>query len=38
MFIADYLDWDRIECSSNGQMRPREDINNDIYTLVKKKD
>ena len=37
IFMSEYLDWDTIKCSSNEQMRSRESINNDIYTLVKKK-
>lgn len=36
IFISRYLDWDTIECSSDGKMRPREEISNQIYTLVKK--
>ena len=37
MFIADYLCWDKIECSDGDKMRPIEDIHEDIYKLVKVK-
>ena len=35
-FIADYLNWNIIECSSNNELRSIEDIHNDVYQLVKK--
>lgn len=37
-FIADYLKWDIIPCSLDGvTFRDRQDINNDVYKLVKQK-
>lgn len=36
LFVANYLSWNIIECSDNGQMRDIRDIHNDIYNLVKK--
>ena len=36
-FIADYLNWEHIECSSRNQMKSIEDIHEDIYTRVRKK-
>lgn len=37
MFVADYLGWNKIKCNNENSMRSIEDINNEIYTLVKKK-
>lgn len=37
MFVADYLNWDRVECSENDKMRSIEDIHDDVYRLVKKR-
>ena len=37
MFIADYLNWDKIECSEGDKMRSIEDIHNDIYKVIGKK-
>lgn len=37
MFVADYLNWEMINCEENGKMRTIEDIHEDIYKLVKKK-
>lgn len=37
MFVADYLSWDKVECSDEDKMRPIEDIHEDIYRLVKKR-
>jgi len=36
VFVADYLDWDIIECSKNGSIRDKQDIHEDVYKLVKK--
>ncbi len=33
-FVANYLDWDIINCSINGEMRSIEDINNEIYKII----
>ncbi len=37
-FLADYFDWDVIECSHNGTIRSREEIHKDVYRLVKARD
>ena len=37
MFVANYLDWDKVECSENDEMRSIEDIHEDVYRLVKKR-
>lgn len=37
MFVADYLNWEMINCESNNVMRTIEDIHEDVYTLIKKK-
>lgn len=37
MFIADYLSWDRIKCNDGDKMRTIEDINEEVYSLVKRK-
>lgn len=37
MFVAEYLDWNIIQCSDGYCMRSREDIHNDIKCLVRKK-
>ena len=38
MFVANYLKWTMIKCDEDGQMRPREDIHEEIYRYVKKMD
>lgn len=37
LFIADYLNWNKIECSNNNEMRNKEDIHQEIYKLIKTK-
>ena len=37
LFAAEYLGWDKIECSHNNSIRSIEEIHNDVYSLVKKK-
>lgn len=37
MFIADYLKWEKIDCSQNNKLRTIDDIHKDIYQLVKNK-
>lgn len=37
LFIADYLNWDVIECTLNGKMKSKEDIHEEIYKYVRKK-
>lgn len=36
MFVADYLNWDMINCENNNSMRTIDDIHEDVYRLVKK--
>ncbi len=36
-FVADYLNWDKIECSESDKIRSIEDIHEDVYKLVKTK-
>ena len=36
LFVANYLSWNVIDCSSDGGMRDIPDIHNEIYRLVKK--
>ena len=39
MFVAKYLNWPMIKCDDEkGQMRPREEIHEEVYRLVKKMD
>lgn len=35
LFVADYLKWDKVECSSGSKFRTIEDIHDEIYTLIK---
>ena len=37
MYIADYLCWDKVECSNGNGMRGIEDIHEEVYSLVKKR-
>lgn len=37
IFVADYLSWDKVECSKNDEMRSINDIHEDVYKLVKRK-
>lgn len=37
LFVADYLAWDKIECNNRDEMRNIEDIQEEIYCLVKRK-
>jgi len=37
MFIADYLAWEKVDCSKENQMRSIEDIQKEVYSLVRKK-
>ena len=34
MFIADYLDWDKVQCYNGNEMRSIEDIHNEIYSII----
>ena len=35
--LAEYLNWNIIECSRDNEMRTIEDIHEDVYKLVRKK-
>jgi len=37
MFVANYLEWDMIECNDGNKMRSINDIHKDVYKLVKKR-
>lgn len=37
LFVADYLNWDKVDCSSNGEMKSIDDIHDKVYKLVKKR-
>lgn len=37
MFVAEYLSWNMVKCNDGDRMRSREDIHEEIYRLVKKK-
>lgn len=37
MFLSDYLNWDKINCSENNKMRTIEDIHEESYQKVKRK-
>ena len=37
MFVAEYLSWDMIQCNDGDKMRSREDIHNEVYSLVRKR-
>lgn len=37
MFVANYLNWNIINCNDGDKLRSREDIHNEVYRLVKKK-
>ena len=37
MFVAEYMSWDMIECNEGDTMRPIDDINEEIYQLVKRR-
>ena len=36
LFVSDYLKWDMVKCDDNDEMRSIEDIQKDVYQLVKK--
>lgn len=36
LFVADYLNWDKVKCNDKDSMRTIEDIHEDIYRIVKK--
>lgn len=37
MFIADYLSWDKVDCSNDNELKEIEDIHEEIYNLVRKR-
>ena len=37
MFIANYLNWDMVDCSKGNNLKNIEEIHEEIYSLVKKK-
>lgn len=37
MFVANHLSWDIIKCNDGDKLRSREDIHEEIYSLVKKR-
>ena len=37
LFVADYLDWDKIQCADGEKMRSVEDIHEEVYGLVKRR-
>lgn len=36
LFVADYLNWDKVNCNIDDKMRSIDEIHKDVYTLVKK--
>ena len=36
MFVADYLNWDMIDCSKNGKMLPIDEIHQKVYSKLKR--
>lgn len=34
MFVADYFDWDVVECTSNGKMKSIEEISEEVYKIA----
>lgn len=37
LYVAELLGWSKIICDINGEMRPKEEIHEEIYRLVKKR-
>lgn len=37
MFVADYLSWDMICCNNGDEMRKREDLHEEIYSIIRKR-
>lgn len=37
MFVAEYLNWDGVDCACGDKMKTREEIHDDVYKLIKKK-
>ena len=36
LFVADYLGWEKIDCSNNNSVRTIQEIHDDVYRLIKK--
>lgn len=36
LFVADYLSWDKVECSIDNKMKSIEEIHEEVYKLIKK--
>ena len=36
LFVADYLSWDKVECSIYNKMKSVEEIHDEVYKLIKK--
>ena len=34
MFVADYFNWDVVECTSNGKMKSIEEISEEVYKIA----
>ena len=34
MFVADYFDWDIVECTSDGKMKSIEEISEEVYKIA----
>lgn len=37
MFVADYLGWDKIDCHKDNQIKPINEIHEEVYKLIKKR-
>ena len=37
LFVADYLDWNKVQCNDNNDMRSVDDIHEEVYSLVKRR-
>lgn len=37
MFVAEYLSWNMIKCNDGDKLRSREDIHEEIYSLIRKR-
>lgn len=36
LFVADYLNWDKVDCTKDGKMDTIDNIHNKVYSLIKK--
>lgn len=37
LFVANYLSWNIVNCSDGNKLRPKEEIHEEIYNIIKKK-